>query len=172
MHIILTVNFSPWSPYSGGAQHSTHELAAAFSWLGHSVDVVYTKTPWESLDVPKKVPYNIHYAHFVGRRSRRDAPLRYLNAVTVAVEVARLLGKRPSPGHTVVHSQGEEGALLPKLRTHLRFKFVMTPRYPSFPPQMLESRLDVLSRLRLSVLDFKYIALGSALLGADRFCPT
>ena len=56
MRCLLTVNFSPWSRYSGGGQRSTHNLARALAQRGHDVSVVYTKPPWEQVQLPAALP--------------------------------------------------------------------------------------------------------------------
>jgi len=170
MRIVLTVNFSPWSAYSGGGQRSTHELASALAARGHDVTVVYTRPPWERIDVPESVPYRVRWAAFVGSRSRSGAPLRSLNALSVALAVRELLGEADEA--SVVHSQGEEGAAVPRLRSRPCFGFVVTPRYPSYPDRMLADPHTAFGRLRRTLVPPKYLVLGGALRGADRWCPT
>ena len=63
MRIALTTNFSPWSPYSGGGQRSTHQLASALALRGHDVTVVYTKAPLDRIVEPG----TICHIRFVGR---------------------------------------------------------------------------------------------------------
>ena len=167
MHVLLTANFSPWSPYSGGGQRSTHNLAQALARRGHDVEVVFTKPPWERVEVPTDLPYALHWAALPARRSRRDAPLRPLTALTVALRVRALL----RPG-TVVHSNGEEAALLPRLRRRVSFPFVVTPRYPNLPAALLQPRRSLRSSLHLFFGHFKFIQLGHAMRGADLCCPT
>lgn len=172
MRVILTVNFSPWSPYSGGGQRSTHNLATALAGRGHEVTVVYTRPPWEHFDVPRDLPYAIEWAGLPSLRSRSGAPLRPLTAITVARTVARLLHAR-GDGALAVHGNGEEAALVPRLRAGSRFAFIVTPRYPSFPSGMRDGTWrHRISGLRHWVRGTKYAALGMALRGADRFCPT
>lgn len=172
MRVILTVNFSPWSPYSGGGQRSTHNLASALAELRHDVTVVYTRPPWERFEVPAALPYRIRWAALASRRSRSGAPLRPLTAITVARAVAELVDTaRGEP--VIVHGNGEEAALVPRLRPARRFGFVMTPRYPAFPEGMRDgSWRRRLGGLRHWVRGTKYATLGVALRGADRFCPT
>ncbi len=146
MKIALTVNFSPWSAYSGGGQRSTHRLASALAARGHDVTVVYTKPPWERLEVPRDLPYRAIFAALVSRRSRSGAPLRVLTAITVARAIAKL------GAIDVVHCQGEEGALI---RT--RARLVVTPRYPSYPRLLIAP---------------KYLALGVLLARADALATT
>ena len=157
MRLILTVNYSPWSRYSGGGQHSTHHLAEALARRGHRVSVVYTKPPWERVSTPGELPYDIRWAAFCGLRSNRTAPLRALNIWTVARTVASMLNQEPVD---VVHCQGEEGALLPRLRRRRRdFHIVVTARYPGYPMQRW-SRAP------------KYRAMGHLVRYADARCTT
>ncbi len=168
MHVILTIDFSPWSDYGGGAQRSTHNLAKALCRRGHRVSVVYTKPPWERVEVPGDLPYEIHWAIFHDLRSRRAAPLRPLNAFSVARVVRRLIEDR----ETVVHSNGEEGGMVGRLRPRHKFRFVATPRHPRYPRLLLES--DTLSRLdliRLALTEGKYLMQGRAARHADLCVP-
>jgi len=157
MRLILTVNYSPWSRYSGGGQHSTHHLAEALARRGHRVSVVYTKPPWEQVPTPAGLPYDVHWAAFCGLRSNRTAPLRVVNAWTVARTVASMLAEEPVD---VVHCQGEEGALLPRLRGRRRdFYLVVTARYPGYP-------------MRRWTRSPKYRAMGHLVRHADARCTT
>ncbi len=162
MRIALTVNFSPWSAYSGGGQRSVHNLAVALSARGHRVTVVYTRPPWERVDVPPTLPYELRWAALPAVRSRVDAPLRPLSAIAVARVVAELSHRE---ARIVVHANGEEAALLPRLRG-----LVVTPRYPSFPAAL--RRRGGLARAWAWARYPKYAALGLALRRADRWCPT
>lgn len=165
MHVLLTTNFSPWSRYSGGGQHSTHNLAVALSGRGHEVAVVYTKPPWERLEVPAALPYRIHWAALPAVRSRRAALLRPASALSVAWTVRRFLRLG-----TVVHASGEEAALLPRLRRSRPFPLVLTPRYPSYPPLLPAS--GPLQTFQLLFTAPKFFLLGLAVRGADVCCPT
>ncbi len=167
--IILTVNFSPWSLYCGGGQRSTHQLACALSERGHHVTVVFSKAPWEKLAHPADLPYAVRFASFMGIASRRNAPLRPLNAFSVSRIVAALI--RDSE-ETIVHSQGEEGALIPDLKRRRDFRFVVTPRYPDYPKELLAEHSPLWRRAALGVFDSKYLALGRAVRAADAVCPT
>ncbi|MCB9707191.1 MAG: glycosyltransferase family 4 protein [Myxococcales bacterium] len=170
MRIILTVNFSPWSSYCGGGQQSTHLLATALAEQDQRVTVVYTKPIWENVIVPDALPYKVIWAPFVGLRSRANAPLRPLNAVTVARTIQTLFNE---DNYDVIHCQGEEGALLPRLRKNLPpFRFIATPRYPSYPKRLLESSSGVAARVGRWWVPPKFIALGATLRGADCCCPT
>lgn len=169
-HIVLTVNYSPWSPYCGGGQQATHSLATAFAGNGHRVTVVYTKAPWERIPVPDGLPYEIRWATFVGLRSRGGAPLRPLNAVPVARTVAALLA-RGEP--TILHAQGEEGALLPRLRHRIndRVRFVLTAHYPDYPQALARPTTDgPVATVRRLFVPPKFHALGLAARGADLCC--
>jgi len=166
MHIALTVNYSPWSPYSGGGQRSTHSLACALSRAGHRVDVVYTRPPWERVRTPARLPYRVHWATLPAVRSRRGAALRPLSSFSVAAKLEEI---KPE----VVHANGEEAALVALHRKAFDGPFVVTPRYPSFPDAMGDgSWRRVAGRLKHLLRHPKYAALGVALSGADRACPT
>lgn len=162
LRVILTVNYSPWAPYAGGGQRSTHQLGCALSELGHHVTVVYTRAPLDTWRAPEGLPYRVVYAPFVALVSRGRSPLRPLNALTVrraVLEVARR--------GSVVHCQGEEGALLPEPARHHGFALLATPRYPAYPAPLFGE-----SRLRRRLVPPKFWALEALLLGADRVVPT
>ncbi len=169
MRIALTSNYSPWSSYVGGGQHSTHQLASALVELGHDVTVVWTTVPDEPLRPHPKPAYHQRFARFVGRNASRDAPLRPLNALTVARVVAELC----RDGLDVVHANGEEGALLGPITRSAGALLVVTPRYPRYP-EALQGRLapTSLSRAWTWLAHTKYPLLGLALRSADRVCPT
>ncbi len=167
--IVLTVNYSPWSRYSGGGQRSTHQLASELARRGNTVTVVYTKSPMEKIKLPGDLPYSVRFASFFGLRGHRRAPMRPLNALTVARAVASITdGKR----NVVVHSQGEEGALVPFLKSRRDVRFVVTPRYPSYPQALLDSNVAFRCKMALAAFDAKVLVLGSALRKADVCCPT
>jgi len=169
MTIILTIDFSPWSAYSGGAQRSTHNLAKALCRRGHDVAVVYTKPPWECIAYPGDLPYDVHWATFFDLRSRRQAPLRPLNALSVARVVQGLLERK---GLAVVHSNGEEGGMLHRLRRRYRFGFVATPRHPRYPALLLDhDRRSPWQTARLALTEGKYLMQGRAVRHADLCVP-
>lgn len=165
MHIALTVNYSPWSKYSGGGQRSTHSLACALCRAGHRVDVVYTRPPWEPVHTPP-LPYRVHWASLAAVRSHRSAALRPLSSFSVASQLDKI---RPD----VVHANGEEAAIVALDRRRFHAPLIITPRYPSFPADMGDgSWRQPVHRLRHLLKHPKYGALGVALEGADRTCPT
>jgi glycosyltransferase involved in cell wall biosynthesis len=72
----------------------------------------------------------------------------------------------------IVHANGEEGALLPRLRRRLPFKLVVTPRYPALPEALSRPAPALpLRRLATLVRQPKYATLGVALRGADYCSP-
>jgi glycosyltransferase involved in cell wall biosynthesis len=167
MRVVLTCNFSPWSAYSGGGQRSTHNLARALARRGHRVKVVFTKPPWERIEPPEPLPYELGWAWLPDLRSRRQAPLRPLTALTVAHAVWHELRQGRVD---VVHAQGEEAAALPSVRRSREFGLVVTPRYPGLPAPLLRHQGPTRFELaRLGLLDAKYLTLGAALRAAD-FC--
>jgi len=170
MNIVLTVNYSPWSRYSGGGQRSTHNLGISYSERGHDVTVVYTKPPWEQVDVPNDLPYQVRWATFFGLWSRRAAPLRPLNAYSVANTVRDVIQKADGP--VVVQCNGEEGARIPDLRPDLDFGLVATPRYSEYPAALMqEGPLGRWARCRLFLTEHKYLAQGEIAHRADRSVP-
>jgi len=166
MRVVLTCNFSPWSSYRGGGQVSTHRLATALAELGHDAHVVFTKSPLERLQVPQDLPYALTFAPFVALKSRRNAVLRPLNALPVAAVVKHLVGARSD---AVVHSQGEEGVLVPTLLP--RTPWILTPRYPSYPESLREPMSGV-DRALLWALHTKYMLLRRYARQARFVCPT
>jgi len=169
MRIALTCNFSPWSPYSGGGQRSTHALATALVQDGHDVSVVFTRTPWERFRVPD-VAYQLRWASFFGLRSRRAAPLRPLNAISVLAVLKELHRERPLD---VVHGNGEEVVLAASWGREAGVRVVTTPRYPNYPAALLQPRgTHRLGRLRVAVTDTKYLLLGRAARASTWCCPT
>lgn len=169
MNIVLTTNYSPWSAYSGGGQQSTHNLAVAFAERGHEVAVVYTKPPWETIDVPA-LPYRMVWATLPALYSRRRAPLRGLSGLSVARTVASLLDGTRGP--TIVHAQGEEGALLPWICSSRETPLVATPRYPTYPDALSNRPRSGTDWLRLILFHHKYLLLSPLVHQADRVCPT
>jgi len=91
--------------------------------------------------------------------------------VTVARRLADLIG---SAGDCIVHGNGEEVALVGRLRKTQRFGFVVTPRYPAYPARLRDGlwRRRALSRFFTALTGTRYAMLGSALRRADLWCPT
>lgn len=169
MRIALTCNFSPWSPYSGGGQRSTHALATALAGEGHDVSVVFTRTPWERFAVPN-VEYRLRWASFFGLRSRRAAPLRPLNAVSVLAAVKALHRERALD---VVHGNGEEVVLAASWARETGVAVITTPRYPNYPAPLLRpDGVSRMGRLRVAITDPKYLILGRAARASTWCCPT
>lgn len=169
MRIALTCNFSPWSPYSGGGQRSTHALATALVREGHDVSVVYTRTPWERFAVPE-VDYRLRWASFFGLKSLRAAPLRPLNAVSVLGAIKAL---HRECAIDVVHGNGEEVVLAADWGREAGVVVVTTPRYPNYPAPLLRAGGPRrLGRLRLALTDPKYLILGRAARASTWCCPT
>ncbi len=169
LRIALTVNYSPWSPYSGGGQSSTHQLATALSRRGHEVWVVYTKAQWEQINIPQELTYKALFADFPGFKSKSSSLGRPFSAFSVKRIVGNLLRIK---NIQIVHSQGEEGALLANLRPRQSFAFITTPRYPNFPKVLLQDRPHLLGKLLLWITNPKYFSLGRTLETADIVAPT
>lgn len=146
MHILLTCNYSPWSKYSGGGQKSTHMLANALVDLGHQVEVIYSKAPWEKIELRGEVKYKISWALFLAIKPGISSPLRFLNAITFWYHI-----QFKKKSFDVLHSNGEEGALF------FIFKFralvVANNRYPKFESWI--HRLDLRNNLDLLRVFFR-----------------
>lgn len=164
--IILTSNYSPWSPYSGGGQRSTHHIAEELSHQGYDVKVIYTSTFLESIKVPKSLSYDVIWAKFPGIKSSRKNIFRPLSAISVKKAVRKLI----TP-NTIIHSNGEESALIGDLRADFSFKWVVTPRYPHIPKQASEIKPNFSNTL-VNAKFSKYILLHKSLKEADAICPT
>ncbi|MEZ4381276.1 MAG: glycosyltransferase family 4 protein [Nannocystaceae bacterium] len=170
MRVVLTVDFSPWSPYSGGAQRSTDRLAQALARRGHRVTVVYTRALLDRTQAPPGLPYAVRWARLPALRSRRAAPLRPLSGLAVREVLRELLADAREP--TIVHCNGEEGAFLPALRERRRFALVATPRHPGYPAAFADGwPRSLAARLRIAAVDGKYLAQGVVARAADRVCP-
>lgn len=170
LRVALTTNFSPWSPYSGGGQRSTHKIACALSARGHDVTVIYTRAPGERFPVPDDLPYAIRWANFFARKSHRAAPLRPLNALTVATHARRL---HRESALDALHGNGEEAVLAVRAMKRVGVRTIMTPRYPNYPaPLLAPDGPSVIDWARIGLLDSKYLLVGSAARHADICAPT
>lgn len=167
MHIFLTVNYSPWSKYSGGGQRSTHNIAKTMAQRGHKVTVIFSKPPWEEISVPDDLPYSIKWANLYAVQSKRNAFLRPLTSFSVN----RVLDEIIEPNHpTIIHSNGDEAGLVHRLRSKHRFGFVCSPRYSNYPEVFFKHRTLPLSVKVITALkEGKYLRQGSAAFNAD-FC--
>ncbi|MFT7313636.1 MAG: glycosyltransferase involved in cell wall biosynthesis [Paraglaciecola sp.] len=167
LRIILTCNYSPWSSYSGGGQLSTHQLATELACLGHDVHVVYTRGLLDHITVPLDTTYNVHWAGFFALKSKSSSIFRPLNALTVTKRVSYL-----SQGHNrvVVHSQGEEGTLIPVLLPHLMW--VLTPRYPDYPAALMTTPNSKVLLTLTWLSGTKYMLLRRFARYAQVICPT
>lgn len=153
MRVVLTIDFSPWSAYGGGAQRSTHRLATELSRRGHEVHAVFTKPPHERVEVPA-LEYRHHWAVLPALASRRGAVLRPTSGLFVAATVARLDARAPVD---VVHAQGEEGAWLDRLPGRRRIRLVSTPRHPRYPAGMYSPPRGLGTTAGLALRESKYL---------------
>ncbi|MBK8263183.1 MAG: glycosyltransferase family 4 protein [Nannocystis sp.] len=174
LRIFLTIDYSPWSAYSGGAQRSTDRLARALVARGHRVDVIYTRPPWERVATPQDLPYQLHWATLPALASRRAAPLRPLSGLWVRRRVDHLIDAAPpelAARPIILHANGEEGAFLPELARRRRIPLIATPRHPDYPPLFDHGWPTGAARLRLLLQDAKYLAQGRVARGADLIAP-
>lgn len=169
LRVALTVNFSPWSAYSGGGQRSAHNIAVELCALGHDVTVVYTKGIGERLELPSGLPYDVQFAIFPGLRSHSGAPLRPFSAAFVGRLLRKLSRERP---FDIVHGNGDEAALNSGLKS-FGTRCIVTPRFPSLPPPLRDgSWLLGPKRWRYALEHSRYVGLYWALRGAHFYCPT
>jgi glycosyltransferase involved in cell wall biosynthesis len=164
--VILTSNYSPWSRYSGGGQKSTHMLGTVLAGQGLKVAVVFSRAPWEKVPLPKGLPYDLHWAWFLGWKPGVSSPLRFLNGLTFWARVRGLSG----PG-TALHGNGDEASLLSWVRRKRRFVF--SNRYPEFP-SFLHGRdwSRPATWMRILLREPRFVALALALRRADAVTTT
>ncbi|MEX2600705.1 MAG: glycosyltransferase family 4 protein [Balneolaceae bacterium] len=168
--VILTVHYSPWSPYSGGGQRSVHNLATELGRRMKDVHVIYSKSPFESIPLPDSLPYTVHWASLPAFRSRRALFLRPLAAWSVQRVVRGLASSTGKP--VIVHANGEEAARLGRLKKMIPFALIATPRYSFYPETLISGRkLTLPERIKLTLREGKYLAQAAVLRSADRICP-
>ncbi len=167
MHVILTVDYSPWSNYSGGAQRSTHNIGVAMAKRGHKVTVIYSKPPWEYIEVPSDLPYRIKWATLPALKSKRTAFLRPLTTLSVNSILKEII----KPGEqTIVHGNGEETGLVHRIRDKYSFGFVCTPHHPHYPEVFFKyDKLPLSTKIFTALKEGKYLMQGAAAFHAD-FC--
>lgn len=168
--IILTVNFSMWSNYGGGGQRSTHNLAVEFCKRGYEVHVINTKASGEQVKVPNDLPYRQHFATYPGIKDHRKALLRNLSSRSVKKVAARILQKKTDLTQ-ILHSNGEEGALLHELKREFPVSVVSTVRYSHYPKEFKKENPSLLDKCRLRLFHGKYLNQRKAAQNADMVCP-
>ena len=169
MRIILTIDYSPWSNYSGGAQEATHNLAVALSQRGHIVTVIYTKAIFEKIHIPVNLPYEVLWAHFISSKSKRKAFLRPLSAFSVKNKIRKIL---QCEKNIIIHCNGEEGGLIHQLHRDFAFTFIATPHHPHYPKIFFTTKqLTWYHYLNLIITNGKYLMQRSALQHADLCTP-
>lgn len=164
----MTIDYSPWSIYSGGAQHSTHQLAKTFAKRGHNVTVIFTKPPWEKIDIPESLPYEVKWAILPAIKSKRKAFLRPLSSISVLKLTESILKKEKD---VIVHTNGEEGGLLHFLKKNYRFALISEPHHPHYPAELFNDKSKFISYPKLFIKDGKYLMQGLAARNADYCTP-
>lgn len=167
MRIILTIEYSPWSPYYGGAQLATHNLASALTRRNHDVTVIYTKPLLEKIPVRENVPYEIVWGHYYSFKSQRKIILKPLSCVSVKQKIRALIKDQKD---VIIHSNGEEGGLIHQLRKKYKFSFIATPHHPHYPDIFYKNKhLSYFQYVKLFLTNGKYLMQMLALKNAD-FC--
>jgi glycosyltransferase involved in cell wall biosynthesis len=166
LKIFLTIDYSPWSAYNGGAQNSTHQIASHLAQIGHDVTVIFSKPPWERIKVPGELPYKLEWASLFALKSTRKSTFRFLTPYSVN----RIILKNSHPDqHFIVHSNGEEGGLIHKLRSKRSFGFISTPRHPHYPDFYRIKNPTLVQKTFHLIRNAKYEMQRSAAVSAD-FC--
>jgi len=169
MRIIMTIDYSPWSLYSGGAQRSTHQLAKTLANRGHNVTVIYTKPPWEKVPITEKLPYDVKWAVLPAFKSQRDAFFRPFSSISVAKMTGSLIRDEK---HVIVHSNGEEGGLLHLLKKKYRFGLISEPHHPHYPQEFFNrDGIKLVRYAKLALKEGKYLMQGFAARNADYCTP-
>ena len=130
MRIVLTCLYSPWSYYHGGGQTSTLELAHALYERGHEVIICYSRSPLESINVPKNIKVSIYWVLMWGWKSRRQAWSRRWTPYSYSEIILSLHNQKPID---IIHAQGEEMALLTRRLGSSCPPIILTPRYSNYP---------------------------------------
>lgn len=163
--VVLVCNYSPWSRYKGGGQKSVHMVASAMAQSGRRVAVVYSKSPWERVDMPDGLPYTVVWAFFVGVRPGISSPLRFLNGIPFFFKVRSLCGPE-----TLIIGNGDESSLLGFIRRKGAFVFASRNTYPDYLYGRDWTR--PLTWLRALFREPRDAAVALALRGADRVTCT
>ena len=122
MNICLTVNSSPWSRFKGGGQIAVHQLATALTQQGHSVHVIYSKEPGETIYADTQ--YRIHWArHF------NFATLN-LNIFSFAWVLWKLVSRER---FDLIHGNAEEAFFFSFIARVFSVRYVFTSHAPFIP---------------------------------------
>jgi len=124
MKICLTVNSSPWSRFKGGGQIAVHHLASALARKGHTVHVLYSRSPGERV-VPPPVDYKIHWVrHF-------NCATLNLNIFSFARTLAPLAARER---FDVIHGNAEEAFFHAGICRKQNAACFFTSHAPFIPP--------------------------------------
>jgi len=168
LKIFLTIDYSPWSAYNGGAQNSTHQIACHLAERGHDVTVIFSKPPWEKIAIPAELPYKLDWATLWTFKSARKASLRFLTPYSVN----RIILKNTKADEPfIVHSNGEEGGLIHKLRDKRTFGFISTPRHPHYPDYYRIKNPAFFQKASHLIRNTKYEMQRSAAVNSDYCSP-
>jgi glycosyltransferase involved in cell wall biosynthesis len=158
--VVITCNYSPWSRYTGGGQKSAHMLASAMAREGKKVCVVFSKSPWERVPIPRNLPYTVRWAFFFGIRSGVSSPLRFLNGIAYLRTVRGLCGP-----DTLVIGNGDEASLLHRIVERGLFIYASRNTYEDFLSGSDWSRSRIW--LRVFCKEPRYVAVAMAARHAD-----
>lgn len=144
-------------------------MASALAHLGHEVHLVNTKATLSQVNIPSDLPYTQHWATFPGFKDKRNALFRARSSKSVKNIVASLLQKN-SQLDQVVHSNGEEGADLFRLKDKFDFKLVCSVRYSSLPNRMKKTGRTLHDQLLLRFSHHKLLKQERTATYADVIC--
>jgi glycosyltransferase involved in cell wall biosynthesis len=142
-------------------------LACALAHKGQDVHVIFTRSPLDKISVPRDLPYKLSWALFFSLKSSSGSFFRSLNAISVAWKIRSLT--LPC-GDCVVHSNGEEGVLVPVFFKTV--KWFLTPRFPSYPSIFYRDKPNKLTFAFLWITHTKYMLLRKFAVNAELVCPT
>lgn len=123
MHIVLTVNFSPWSRFKGGAQYSIHYLAEALVERGHEVDVFFTKGIGDDPQPDSRPSYHVNWVTLPVWHYKRNSLVRAICPFFMVNAVRAKLRDG-----SVVMSAGDEAGRFGVLNTSHDVLWISNPR--------------------------------------------
>jgi len=155
--IIISVQFSPWSNYSGGAQRSTHNIAMTLSRRGYDVSVIYSKPWFDQVKTPDDLPYQIVWATYPGFNTKGRSFFRNFSPISVYWQLRKILHAHDK---VIYHSNSEEGACVFLLKKEFKFAFLATVRDSNFPPRISKTNKTIFDISIIAIHHLRYFLQG------------